>query len=141
MRKQSIPCLMCKAVCYPNQNIVCCSTCKSYAHINCSGVGMNFGNHNFTCTVCHQKKALIAESVKLTSTSMDSEDQTMYHTIESMNKLQNKNLGDISIVHINARSLVLNFDSIISFLEKANLPEIICVSETRLKDNTVYHTH
>ena len=68
---------------------------------------------------------------------MDSEDQTMYHTIDGMNKLQNKNLGDISIVHLNARSLILNFDSIISFLEKANLPEIICVSETRLKDKKI----
>ena len=64
---------------------------------------------------------------------MDSEDQSSYYSVEGMSKIQNKNLGDISIVHVNARSLVLNFDSIISFLEKANLPEIICISETRLQ--------
>ena len=95
---------------------------------------MNFGNRNFICTMCHQKRALITELVTSTNTSLDGEDQTLYHSVEGMNKVQNKNLGDVSIVHLNSRSLVLNFDSIISFLEKANLPEIICVSETRLKN-------
>ena len=137
MKKQSIPCLVCKVACYKNQNLVCCKICRFYAPLTCSKVGMNFGNHNFTCTGCHQKKALITELVKSTCDSMDSEDQSSYYSVEGMSKIQNKNLGDISIVHVNARSLVLNFDSIISFLEKANLPEIICISETRLRDKKI----
>ena len=137
MKKLSTACLVCKAACYQNQRVICCTTCKSNAHLNCSKVGENFGNHNYVCTRCHHKKALIAELVKSTCTAIDEEDQIMYHSIESMNKIQNRNAGDISIVHVNARSLVLNFDSIVSFLEKVNLPEIICVSETRLKDNKI----
>ena len=134
MRKHNAPCAVCKSACLRNQNLVRCKTCKLYAHLKCSGVGMNFGNHNFICTACHEKKAFIIELINSTHASLDGEDQTLYHNIESVNKIQNKNLGDISIVHINSRSLVLNFDSIISFLEKVKFPEIICVSETRLKN-------
>ena len=90
MRKQNVSCLICKSVCFQNQNLVRCKTCKLYAHLHCSGVGMNLGNHNFICTMCHQKRALITELVTSTNASLDEEDQTLYHSVEDMNKVQNK---------------------------------------------------
>ena len=44
---------------------------------------------------------------------------------------------DISIVHINAVSLVANFDNIACFLENINFPDVICISETRLKNEKI----
>ena len=91
MRTPNIPCLVCKLACYKNQSLVCCTTCKLYAHVDCSKVGMNFGHHNFVCAGCHQKKALISDLVKSTITSMNNEDHTLYRNVEDMSKIQDKN--------------------------------------------------
>ena len=49
----------------------------------------------------------------------------------------NKSTSDISVVHLNAVSLIANFDSITLFLEKLNLPDAICISETRLRNEKI----
>ena len=49
-----------------------------------------------------------------------------YFDIDETNDLfSKKNNGDISIIHLNAVSLVANFDSIIIFLENLNFPDIV----------------
>ena len=62
---------------------------------------------------------------------------TKYSDIEEINKLAQNHINDVFIVHMNAVSLVANFDKITLFLEKISFPDIICVSETRLKDEKI----
>ena len=52
--------------------------------------------------------------------------------------LQIKTHNDIFAIHFNARSWVKHFDSFTSFFDRmTHRPEIICVSETRLKDGKI----
>ena len=62
-----------------------------------------------------------------------------YHSIEDVTNLRNyaKNINDIFIVHLNAVSLTANFDDILSFLEQLKFPDVICISETRLRDDII----
>ena len=45
--------------------------------------------------------------------------------------------SDLFIIHLNAVSLTAHFDNIANFLENINFPDIICVSETRLKKDKI----
>ena len=57
---------------------------------------------------------------------------------ELNNNLKSKGEGDVFVLHINARSLVKNFDEIESLILKTNTPpDVICISETRFKDKKI----
>ena len=45
--------------------------------------------------------------------------------------------NDLSMIHLNAVSLLANFDTISHFVEGLNFPDIICISETRLKNEKI----
>ena len=59
-----------------------------------------------------------------------------YLDVSDLNSiLKTKTIGDIFIAHINSVSLQAHFDSISSLIDKLEKrPEVICFSETRLKD-------
>ena len=65
------------------------------------------------------------------------ETEDLYLDIENLNPvLTRKKSTDIFIVHVNARSWVKNFDSFTSLFDRmAHPPEILCITETRLKDS------
>ena len=146
--QQNIACLACKVTCHQNQNIISCGVCKRPVHLECSKVGMNFGNHNYVCTECHHKKALLTGIVKSSIISLEdkniarSENETLlsYYNIQDVNTLlQSKTNKDLFIVHLNASSLPLHFDSISSlFMDKMKChPDIICITESRLQDKKI----
>ena len=61
-----------------------------------------------------------------------------YHCPENVSKLIKEGKDkDISVIHLNAVSLVANFDTISNFLEGLNFPDVICISETRLKNDKI----
>ena len=61
-----------------------------------------------------------------------------YYSTEDINKLTDGICcRDLFAVHVNAVSLLKNFDNIAILIEKMKFPNIICVSETRLKDNKI----
>ena len=63
----------------------------------------------------------------------------LYLSMDNLNSvLREKSNKDIFIVHFNAVSWVKNFDSFMSLFDQMNhSPDLICVSETRLKDGKV----
>ena len=58
--------------------------------------------------------------------------------VETFSSLLNSKEDDeFLLIHINARSLSKNVESIQEFLDTLdNLPDIICISETKIKDKT-----
>ena len=63
-----------------------------------------------------------------------------HYGLEELNDfLRNKQENDLFALHLNAVSLVSNFDEIRSLISAKTecLPDIICISETRLKDNKI----
>ena len=60
-----------------------------------------------------------------------------YFDIDNVTNLTKEYINDIFIVHLNAVSLVANFDKICLFLENIRFPDIICISETRLKNEKI----
>ena len=62
-----------------------------------------------------------------------------YHDIFSYNKLFSGNQNNLSIIHMNARSLSKNYDRINAFLSSLTLsPDIIAITETWLNDTNKY---
>ena len=188
MRKNT--CLVRKKSCQSNQ-IVRCLMCKLLAHRNCAKIGFNFGVHNYTCSVCHQKKGRLQKSPPSGNESIEyqnaipdirdsnatsaktnrqndigtlpgdfdldalnarissanqknivigpSETADLYLSLDNLNAvLRKKSANDIFVIHYNAVSWVKNFDSLISLFDRmTHQPDIICVSETRLKDSKI----
>lgn len=64
----------------------------------------------------------------------------LYLSINNLNAvLQNKTAKDIFVIHFNAVSWVKNFDSFMSLFDRMNhCPDVICVTETRLKDSKIH---
>jgi len=63
-----------------------------------------------------------------------------YHSIEGLNySLSKLSDNDFFALHLNAVSLVSNFDEIHSFISAkcATSPDILCLSETRFKDEKI----
>ena len=59
-----------------------------------------------------------------------------YYSIEDINKLTDGICcRDLFAVHVNAVSLMANFDNLCVLIERLNFHDIICVSETRLKND------
>ena len=53
--------------------------------------------------------------------------QQNYYSLDYVDGLiEGKSLNDFFIVHLNAVSLIANFDNITNFLEKLDFPDIIC---------------
>ena len=156
--RRSTSCLMCKKNCEKNQK-VSCSKCKRYAHIKCANVGLNFGNHNFVCKVCHQKRASKPNSNSSFSSlpsfspldhsvsnfsgnvsNISKIDPTSSYLSFSMlnSKLNTKTISDIFVLHLNIGSLVLNIDRIKSIISHSKVrPDVVCVTESRLMDTKI----
>ena len=68
-----------------------------------------------------------------------SETADFYLDLEDVDcMLRNKNDTDIYVIHFNAVSWVHNFDHFKALIDKMKCkPEVICVSETRLKDEKI----
>ena len=62
-----------------------------------------------------------------------------YNSIGDLNtKLEEKTVSDLFIIHLNIVSLVLHIDSIKSMISEMKIkPDIICISESRLKDGKI----
>ena len=62
-----------------------------------------------------------------------------YHDITSYNKLFSEEQRNLSVMHMNARSLPKNFDKITVFLNSLVMsPDIIAITETWLNDTNKY---
>ena len=75
----------------------------------------------------------------LSDTNVNNSDVSPYHDVNSLKNLViNKSVREISIIHFNAISLEKNIDSIQNLLLKLSaLPDIICISETKLQDDKI----
>ena len=62
-----------------------------------------------------------------------------YPNLNDLNtNLKAKGGGDMFVLHVNARSLVKNFDEIESLILKTSTPpDVLCISETRFKDDKI----
>ena len=88
------------------------------------------------------------DSIESSGVSNDSPNQQnnsflsshLYYSVEDLNSmLQSKLPGDLFTIHINASSLPKHFDTISSLcIDKFNRhPDIICITESRLKDKKI----
>ena len=68
-----------------------------------------------------------------------SETADLYMNLDNLNAvLQTKSAHDLFVIHFNAVSWVKNFDSFTSLFDRMTRhPDIICVTETRLKDGKI----
>ena len=72
-------------------------------------------------------------------TRQDGNSFSDHQNIDDLNtNLKTKGEGDVFVLHINARSLVKNFDEIESLIQKTStLPDVLCISETKFNDDKI----
>ena len=145
--RQSTSCILCKKNCENNQK-VSCSSCKQRVHLKCANVGLNFGNRNFICRLCHQKSA--SKSTPSILSPLDPSNSNLLESISGNrndsssnylsygklnSKLNSKTVHDLFVLHLNIGSLVLNIDQIKSLISQTKVrPDVICITESRLMD-------
>ena len=130
--------------------MIYCQFCKAPTHSACSKVGLNLGRHNYFCKRCHDKKtafrrvlnSVLSDDQKSASNHLPNSSTNLdsYANIDDLNSiLKTKTVGDILIAHINSVSLQAHFDSISSLINNKmhKPPDVICFSETRLKDDKI----
>ena len=137
----NIACQICSRTCERNQKINCLK-CGTRVHLKCANVGLNYGNHNFVCTGCHSKRRSHRETLSShnqSDVSINSPDLLGYHSIEDLNLNLGKSQGkNLFIIHFNIVGLVLHKDDIDLLIKKmVNKPDIICITESRLKDEKI----
>ena len=132
-------CSVCSKCCRKNQLYVICSHCLVPVHQKCSGIPPSRfecftapnGNNPYICNPCAKTQLYCRPSV------MSNEE---YYSTDDINlKFDRSNSDDIFILHVNAVSLVANFDELSRLIfDKIDCaPHIICVSETRLKNEKI----
>ena len=122
-----------------------CATCKSQSHLKCSRVtpgqyntlkASNFDS--FACVKCSPDGANPKHVANFLN-SLTKKDPYSYDSIEDLNrKLNSESKGDLFVLHFNIVSLVLHKDAIASMISKTKVkPDVICVSESKLKDDKI----
>ena len=133
--RPSTSCQICRKSCEDNQKINCLK-CGARVHLKCANVGLNFGNHNFVCKGCHNRRRSYRElsSTHNVNVSVESVDLPDYHSVADLNQnLEKSNKNNLFVLHFNIVSLVLHKDTIESLLTKIpTKPDIICITESRL---------
>ena len=128
-----------------NQRVLPCSTCKHHSHLKCSRVtpgqfttlkASNFDS--FACTKCSPDGANPKHVANFLG-SLTEGDPYSYDSITDLNRqLNSESKGDLFVLHFNIVSLVLHKDAIASLISKTKIkPDIICVSESKLKDDKI----
>ena len=138
-------CNVCSKKLRKNQRALPCATCKSQSHLKCSRVtpgqyntlkASNFDS--FACVKCSPDGANPKHVANFLN-SLTKKDPYSYDSIEDLNrKLNSESKGDLFVLHFNIVSLVLHKDAIASMISKTKVkPDVICVSESKLKDDKI----
>ena len=135
-------CKVCDKKLRKNQRVLACQMCKCKLHLKCSRVTPSQYNKlkvsnfsSFTCKICSPNCGIVT-SKNITNYLSSLTNQTLYHSIDILNKkLSGEPKGDLFVLHFNKVSLVTHKDSITSMISKMKVqPDVICVSESRLQD-------
>ena len=142
-------CKVCKAACRKNQRVLFCDLCKVYVHQKCTYLTTleydnNFSKQNcptYFCKYCSSNNRLVNQFPQNLKTSTHNIEgyPNSYHSIKNLNDtLQCKVQGDLFVLHFNIVSSVTHVDSLDSMICKMrDKPDIICISESRLKDQKI----
>ena len=141
----NIHCNICNKRVRKNQRALPCSECKCNSHLKCSNVtpsqynalkALNFTT--FSCKVC-SPNSIICTSKYVNSYLSTQAKPDMYQSINDVNKnLNSESKGDLFVLHFNIVSLVLHKDAIASMISRMKVrPDIICISESKLKDDKI----
>jgi len=127
---------VCSKVCL-NQNSIFCPLCNNWFHDNCVNLSKQKYSVPFFCIQC------IAEALPIGAVSMDATvsskklsdfDLSSYlSTDNTSHYLKNLKKTDLTVLHLNVRSLTKNIEKVEELINTLqHMPDIIAISETKL---------
>lgn len=134
-------CSVCTKKLRKNQRVLPCSLCRCNSHLKCSNISPSKFNTmralNFESYECRKCSPTITTSKHVRNYLGSLADKDIYHSITNVNeKLNCDSKGDLFVLHLNIVSLVLYRDEIAHMLSRMKVqPDVICVSESKLKDD------
>ena len=147
MKNLKFPCKVCNKSCKSNQNSICCNICNFWLHLKCTSLTFSqFQYYIYNVNIPFFCEHCISESLPLDclgSHATLSPPITIDDNYLSVNEINKHfsacsyNSKDMTILHINTRSLLKNISQVEEMISvMSNPPEFIAISETKLNKNS-----